>query len=263
MALKAVLFDLGNTLWHIPEPPPVQKVREETMRRIFALLGSWGIEPEGELHFLGRDIRMVIGAADRAAYEGDCVSPDFPTLVGGVAADKGLDLTREQSEQLWEAWNLGGAFFGRRLFDDAIDTLDTLRNCGYRLGCVTNRSFCGPAFMEEIEEHGLTDLFDTIAISCDVGYMKPHPGIYEHALEAAGVEPEEAVMVGDSLRADIAGAQALGMTGIWCQRPGIVEDIDGVRPDFTIDELRDLPRLPCIRADGQAEAGSGPATPTT
>lgn len=249
MTPKAVLFDLGNTLWHIPEPPPVQKVREETMRRIFALLGSWGIEPGGELHFLGRDIRMVIGAADRAAYEGDCLSPDFPTLVGEVAADKGLDLSREESEQLWAAWNLGGPFFGRRLFGDAIETLSTLRDRGYRLGCVTNRSFCGPAFMEEIEENGLGDLFGTIAISCDVGYMKPHPKIYQHALEAIGVGPEDAVMVGDSLRADIGGAQALGMTAVWCQRPGIVEDIDGVRPDFAVDELRDLPQLPCLGSE--------------
>jgi HAD superfamily hydrolase (TIGR01662 family) len=249
VTLKAVLFDLGNTLWHIPEPPPVQKVREETMRRIFALLGSWGIEPGGELHFLGRDIRMVIGAADRTAYEGDCVSPDFPTLVGEVAAGKGLDLTPEQSEQLWAAWNLGGPFFGRRLFSDAIETLSTLHDRGYHLGCVTNRSFCGPAFMEEIEENGLGGLLDTIAISCDVGYLKPHPRIYQHALETIDVEPEEAVMVGDSLRADIAGAQALGMTAVWCRRPGIVEDVDGVRPDFVVDELRDLPQLSCFRPE--------------
>ncbi len=121
MTIKAVLFDLGNTLWHIPEPPPVQSVREETVRRISALLRSWDIEPDGELFFLGRDIRLAIEGADRVAYKGDCISPHFPTLVGQVAAEKGLDLEPEQSERLWETWNLGGIFFGRRLFDGALE----------------------------------------------------------------------------------------------------------------------------------------------
>src|SRR3990172_2364406 len=117
MPIRAVLFDLGNTLWHIPELPPVQQVREETVRRIFALLRSWGVEPEGELYFLGRDIRLAVSEADRSAYEGACVSPDFAAIVRQVAAAKGLDLSPEQSALLWQTWNLEGAFFGRRLFD--------------------------------------------------------------------------------------------------------------------------------------------------
>ncbi len=63
MTKKAILFDLGNTLWHIPERPPVDQIRKETVRRIFGLLGSWGVEPEGELRFLGRDLRLGVGAA--------------------------------------------------------------------------------------------------------------------------------------------------------------------------------------------------------
>lgn len=246
MAISTVLFDLGNTLWHIPDPPPVEEVRKETIRRIFALLDSWGIEPEGELFFLGRDIRFAIEEANRRAYEGDCVSPHFPTVVGEVAAAKGLNLTPAESEQLWESWNLEGAFFGRRLFDDAIDALEALRRRGYRLGCVTNRAFGGPAFASEVEDHGLARFFDVLSVSCDIGFMKPHPQIFQHALDILGVEPEEAVMVGDSLRADVAGAQALGMTAVWREHPGIDEQADGVRPDFVVDELREVPQLPCF-----------------
>jgi putative hydrolase of the HAD superfamily len=255
MTIRAVLFDLGETLWHIPDAPPVEKIREETVRRIFALLRSWGVEPEGELHFLGRDIRLAIGEADSKAYQSDCVSPHFPTVVGKVAAAKGLDLTPEQSEQLWEAWNLGGPFFGRRLFDDATEALETLRDRGYRLGCVTNRAFGGPAFVNEVEEHGLADFFEVVSVSCDLGYMKPHPKIFQHALDALGVPPEETVMVGDSLGADVAGAQALGMTAVWRPRPTKHGEIDGVQPDFVVDELRAIPELPCFRADGRSSDG--------
>ncbi len=246
MAIRAVLFDLGNTLWHIPDPPPVERIRGETVRRIFALLHSWGIEPEGELRFLGRDIRLTTGEADRTAYEGDCVSPHFPTVVREMAATKGLDLTPEQAEELWTTWNLGGPFFGRRLFDDAIETLETLRSRGYRIGCVTNRAFGGPAFVQEVEEHGLAEMLDVMSVSCDMGYMKPHAEIFQHALDRLDVTPQETVMVGDSLRADVGGAQALGMTAVWRRRPQASEQVDGVRPDFVVDELREVPPLSCF-----------------
>lgn len=251
MAIRAVLFDLGDTLWHIPDPPPREKIREETVRRIFSLLRSWEIEPEGELHFLGRDIRLTVDAAIRQAFEGDFLEPHSPTLVRQVAADKGLDLSLEQGEQLWEAWNLGGPFFGRRLFDDAIEMLESLRSAGYRIGCVTNRSFGGPAFVSEVEQHGLADFFEAMAVSCDLGYMKPHPKIFQHALDALAVAPEETAMVGDSLRADVAGAQALGMTAIWRPYHTRRGEVDGVEPNFTIDELREIPRLPCFSLNGQ------------
>ena len=94
-AKKAVLFDLGNTLWHIPERPSVDEIRKETVRRIYGLLGSWGVKPERELRFLGRDIRLAIGAADKAAYESDQLSPDIPALVQKLVGTKGLDISLE------------------------------------------------------------------------------------------------------------------------------------------------------------------------
>ena len=255
MAIRAVLFDLGDTLWHFPQLPPVETIREETVRRISALLRSWDIEPVGELLYLGRDIRLTLEEADREAFQSDLLSPHYPTLVREVAAAKGLDLTPEQGEQLWQTWNLGGAFLGRRLFDDAIETLETLRGRGYRLASVTNRSLGGPRFLEEVDELGLAQFFEEIVISCDLGYMKPHPKIFRHTLEALGIEPQEAVMVGDSLRADVAGAQALGMTAVWYPGPTRHGQADGVQPDFVVDELREIPQLPCFHPDGPSMPG--------
>ena len=255
-AKKAILFDLGNTLWHIPERPPVDEIRKETVRRIYGLLGSWGVKPEGELRFLGRDIRLAIGAADKAAFESDQVSPDIPKLVKDLVATKGLDINLKQSAELWHTWNLEGSFFGRRLFDDAIDTLDELRSRGLRFGCVTNRPYGGPTFVQEVTELGLDDYFDVMSVSCELGYMKPHPKIYEHALAGMNIDPEDAVMVGDSLKADVAGAQALGMIGIWNRHHEIDEsNVDHVEPDFVIDELSELLHLPIFATNGQAPAG--------
>jgi putative hydrolase of the HAD superfamily len=246
MPVRAVLFDLGNTLWHIPDPPLQQEVRNETVRRIRALVRSWGFEVEEHHNFLGRDIRLAITAADREAYESHCVSPDFNKLVHDIAAQHEMEITPAQAEELWETWNLGGAFFGRVLFEDAIDTLHELRDRGYRLACVTNRAFSGRGFQAELDEHGLTGLFDALSVSCDVGYMKPHQEIFQHALDLLDIAPGEAVMVGDSLRADVEGARALGMTGVWRKYARSPERIDGITPDYAVDELREIPYLPCF-----------------
>lgn len=250
MAIRAVLFDLGNTLWHIPELPPPEQIRGETMRRIFGLLRTWDVEPEGDLRFLGRDIRLAIGAADRAAYESHCLSPDYLEIVHNVAVERGLGMTPERARELWHAWNLEGPFFGRRLYAGAIEMLTTLRGRGYALALVTNRVFSGPGYQQELELFGLPGLFDAMAVSCELGYMKPHPKIFEHALDALGVAPEDAVMVGDSLRADVGGGRALGMTTIWRRLPDVNAELGGDEPHFVVDELSEIPHLPCFGPNG-------------
>jgi HAD superfamily hydrolase (TIGR01662 family) len=104
---------------------------------------------------------------------------------------------------------------GRTMFDDAFATLDWLRDRGIRMGVVTNRVFGGPRFQEEMRELRLDAYFESVAVSCDFGYMKPHPKIFEHVLGEMRIDPNETAMVGDSLRADVEAAQALGMTAIW------------------------------------------------
>jgi putative hydrolase of the HAD superfamily len=253
--IKAVLFDLGDTLWHFPNMPPHIVIREETVRRINALLRTWGIDPEGGLLFLGRDIRLAVERVTEEAYRTDNVSPDYPDVCAEVAGSFGLRLTQEQMLELWDAWNLGGQFFGRTLFPDALDTLRWLRGRGFKLGSVTDRAFGGPRFMAELTEYGLDGFFGVVAISSDVGYLKPHPKIFQHALEALGVVPEETMMVGDSLRSDVAGAKALGMVAVW-KRPPLDEptevgadkaDVTGeTAPDYAIDNLWELTELPVL-----------------
>ncbi len=255
MAVTAVLFDLGDTLWHFPNMPQREVIRGETVARISRLLRSWGYPMSGDRRMIGRDIRLAIEEETERAFHGNCVDPGYPEICRRVAARHGMQLTPEQGEELWEAWNLGGRFLGRKLFPDVLDTLRWLSDCGYRLAAVTNRGYSGPRFHEEMQELGLSDLFEVLVISCDVGYMKPHPRIFQVALEQLGVEALAAVMVGDSLRADVAGARALGMTAVW-RRPRADEPVEAttdlpepgpIAPDYVIENLAELKELPVFR----------------
>jgi HAD superfamily hydrolase (TIGR01662 family) len=259
MPVTTVFFDLGDTLWHFPNMPPLDDVRRTTMRQIGGLVqGKWGYDmDEEDRRFIGRNIRLAIQEETHQAFHGDCVDPGYPEICRRIAKEHGMDLTAEQGEELWEAWNLSGQFLNRALFPDVLPTMHELQKRGYRLACITNRGYSGPKFYEELDALGLTPFFEAMVVSCDVGYLKPHPRIYQTALEAMNIEPEEAVMVGDNMRADVEGAKTLGLTAVW-RRPHTGEpheaatdepELSGpIAPDYTINEIGELSDLPILES---------------
>ena len=80
-------------------------------------------------------------------------------------------------------------------------------------------------------------------ISAEVGVAKPDARIFEFALRALGVEPENVWHVGDDLNADVAGAKGASLTAVWLNRRGNLRTGDGPKPDYEIRSLRQLPVL--------------------
>lgn len=249
-AAEAVCFDFGDTLWHFPDPTPARAIAAETVRRLRPLFKAWGAVPSEEtIMRLGERIRADHRAAERAADREDHRSPDYIAITGRCAAAEGFDLSVEQAEALWLRWNLGGPFLGRRILPDTLETLAGLRARGLKVGAITNRALGGEAFADELREHGLLEHFDVVTVSADIGWRKLHPAAYAHALAELNVPPERAVMVGDSLSADVAGASAAGMTTVWMRgvvAPGATPAAGDPSPHYAIDAPAELLRLPML-----------------
>jgi putative hydrolase of the HAD superfamily len=94
---------------------------------------------------------------------------------------------------------------------DGLSTLAELKRRGYRLGLITN---CSEDVQQLWNETALAELFDAVVFSCDVGIAKPDPRIYAIASEQLGVEPDEAVFVGDGANDELAGAERAGMRAV-------------------------------------------------
>ena len=101
------------------------------------------------------------------------------------------------------------------VFPDAMPALDALHNRNLVIGAVSNWIWQLPELLHSLE---LVAQFDFVAASARVGYEKPHPEIFRHALREARVKPEEALHVGDHLDADVAGAQAAGISPVLIDR---------------------------------------------
>ncbi len=120
------------------------------------------------------------------------------------------EIASECATEIEEGWGVSENF---ELFEDALPVLEELRRAQVRIGLVSN----GIRDLTEFVAHHRLDV-DAIVDSRSHGRVKPHPTIFEAALERLGASPAEAVMVGDSLEEDIEGARALGMRAILIDR---------------------------------------------
>lgn len=131
-----------------------------------------------------------------------------------------------------------------KLEEDARQMLDQLKAQDFRLGIVSNAA--DEADVQTlVDQHGLRGYFEQILISASVGYRKPHPYIFQMALSHFNCHPSQAVMVGDTLGADILGARNAGICSVWITRragtPDNRDHLDTIRPDAVINCLADLP----------------------
>src|SRR5947208_4654088 len=219
--LKAVLVDVERTLAR-PGPelgpdgharagerkgPSLEPTRYEAARE--AALVDLRRHPELEhddeiwFRFTERIIRGMGGEAD-SAY--DCA----------------VEITR--------AWERHENF---ELYEDVPEALAAVRSAGLRIGLVSNSA---RDVREFARHHGLE--VDAGISSFHHGRSKPHASIFRAVLDLLGVEPAEAVMVGDTIDDDVEGARALGMRAILLDR-------EGVHPEFEprIETLSELPPL--------------------
>jgi HAD superfamily hydrolase (TIGR01509 family) len=118
-------------------------------------------------------------------------------------------------------------------YDDTVPVLTELRRRGVRIALVSN---VGIDVRPVLEAGDLTRLFDAIVLSYEAGSVKPAASIFETALAAIGVAPENALMVGDSPQDD-AGAALVGIrTLILPRTSGTRHGLDlvlGLVPDLS------------------------------
>jgi HAD superfamily hydrolase (TIGR01549 family) len=104
-----------------------------------------------------------------------------------------------------------------KVLPDTVPTLRKLKSAGYYLAVISNSD---GSVESEIQRAGLGEYLEFVIDSSVVGVEKPHPEIFQIALDRAGVKPGEAVYVGDTYPTDIGGAELAGLRGILMDRVG-------------------------------------------
>jgi HAD superfamily hydrolase (TIGR01549 family) len=201
MDLRAVLFDVDFTLCR-----PGPELLAERYARIAA---RHGLTLETSRYEEAREAAVLNLKRHPELLHDESIWHRFTeeifTGMGGLE-----EIASECATEIEEGWAVSENF---ELFEDALPALEELRAAGLKIGLVSN----GIRDLTEFVAHHRLDV-DAIVDSRSHGRVKPHPTIFQAALELLGVAPVEAVMVGDSLEEDVEGARALGMRAILIDR---------------------------------------------
>ncbi|MDR3575739.1 MAG: HAD family hydrolase [Anaerolineaceae bacterium] len=238
---QVVLFDLGSTLIYFdakwPEIMPVaNRQMVETLLDLGYRLDSErfcaDFERNMQDYYIERDTEFIEYTTDYILHN---------LLEENGYRDPPPEHTRLALDSLYKItqthWKVEA---------DARPAIEDLHACGYRMGLVSNAGDAKDA-LTLFDKTRLRAFFEVAIISAEVGVRKPAPRIFELALKQMNVPPQQAVMVGDTLGADILGARNAGLSSVWITRRADSPDNraheDTIQPDATITALSELPAL--------------------
>lgn len=226
--IKAVFFDLYNTLAGFS--PPREQVQAQAARDFGFDLEAMGIlrgYVEAD-NFMTKQngIRHV---ARLSEGEQQRFFAEYERL---ILEGAGAHISAKLAGEIWR--RVREIPYHLALFDDALPTLEAVKGRGKITGLISNIS---QDLVPLCERLGIKRHLDFIVTSHTAGSEKPHPKIFLKALEDAGVDPHEAIHIGDQYHGDIVGARAVGIYPILVDRDGLLEGYDDVAHIARLDEV--------------------------
>jgi putative hydrolase of the HAD superfamily len=221
--LRAVLFDWGDTLFHFAYDEGLLAAGWEAGLATLECDELPGHEATADV-FRERYLPLLFvpGSVEEVEYPGM-----IRELLGGFGVELGddeLDRFLAAEHAAWEPARVLGA--------DTHALLDSLRGRDLLTGLVSNAFDPGWLLHQDLADMGLAERLDAAVFSSEVGLRKPHPAVFDAALSALGVEPEDALFVGDRRYEDMRGAKELGMATVQAFWFRADDDERGLDPDY-------------------------------
>jgi putative hydrolase of the HAD superfamily len=205
--IRAVIFDYYNTLIDIR----TDEEKQEVFRFLSLYLQYYGVNMSEQTlrAALDHEKKQYLKTKDETYPE-----VDLEIVFGNILQKEGIcnPFGAESCCKLFRL--LSRERF--QLFPDSLPVLKEIKRSGYPMAVVSDaqKVFC----LEEGEMLGLNQFFDHIVLSTQYGFRKPDPRLFSIACSLLGVEPAQAVYIGDDLRKDVRGAQKASMMAVLVNR---------------------------------------------
>ena len=248
--VKGLLFDVHGTLIDKGGMEAVERGRA----KVVAFLNANGISLSNEAY---KEVWIANLKKHRKDYE-QLNEVSFYGWYKGILNDLGISEPNEAwIDQLNEEW-MHGFIETTTEIQPAKQVLSELKPL-YRLSVISNS--LGRNTEVDLVRTGLRDFFDVLIVSSDIGKRKPHPRIFQAALDAMGLKAEEAIMVGDNLQEDIVGAKNAGMKTVYVPQEDSLKMIAELGKTLSESEIKQDPgpeeREALESADGVLESLAG------
>ena len=231
MTVRAVVFDWGGTL---------------TPFHDFDLADLWAaaariLAPERQVELTDALVAVETEFWRRVRSDGGLVSTTLDHVVALAAERTGVHVEAVLRDQALEA-HLEAWTPHTHTDPDAAQLLHALRERGVRTGLLSNTHWPREWHERILARDGVLELIDVRVYTSELAHTKPHAEAFWAVLTPLGVEPADAVMVGDRPVDDISGARAVGMRAVLLPNPQV--PLSAVAPDATISSLPEL--LPLV-----------------
>jgi putative hydrolase of the HAD superfamily len=198
--IRAVTLDVGGTMM---EPWP-------SVGRIYAdVAGEHGVKA-AEVDRLDRQF----AEAWRGRKEFDYSQGAWFELVRRTFGDLAGKLPEAYFPAVYERFATPEVW---RVHEDVVPVLESLAGRGIALGIVSNWDERLKPLLKALKLHSY---FDAVIVSCEIGFTKPSPVIFEQVVRKLGLPAEAILHVGDSAREDVAGARGAGLKALQLVRRG-------------------------------------------
>ena len=231
--VRAVLADLDDTLFDH------RHATREALAVLHAEVGAFQAWPREEFATRHSDVLELMHQSVLAGQLTIEVARTmrFQRLLDDAGGQGAMasDLARRYRVQYEAAW---------QTVPGALALATAVKHAGLAFVIVTNNVTSEQQL--KLERCGLQPYVDALITSEDVGVTKPDARIFHAALASAGVEPSNAVMLGDSWSTDVTGARAAGVRAVWLNRVGSAApepSWDGVREIQSLEPLADVWRI--------------------
>ncbi|BDP33659.1 TPA: HAD-IA family hydrolase [Vibrio parahaemolyticus] len=234
--LKAIFFDMDETLCGTSQA-------DKTAGQKFA---AWIQQTYPQVSdpqaFLQRYLQGVYKKLNAEFPQLVALLPDENAfrcgLIQTILAENGIHIDAEQAQQAQHYFD--SARMGAFTFFPGIKEMLTDLRKHYKLVVITN----GPIFSQhpKLKATQMNEWVDHIIVGGEEPEEKPAASIFQKALNLVDVKPEEALHIGDSLAADIAGANNIGILSVWVNATGASNPTE-ITPNFEIRETVELKEI--------------------
>ncbi len=203
--LDTIYFDNWNTIVMAPN----LMSRGSSTRVLHGYLVDQGFKVDYDAF---REVYSPIAKAHyKTCEEMGHLEPDYRQIIEDACRKLDVDDPVRHSGGAWSHY-LGRWIDETEFFPGVPEMLDALKG-EYKLGVITNY-MDGPTCRKVFDKLGYDELFDTLIVSHELGYMKPAAVLFETAMKETNSEPGSCVMVGDTYSADVVGGKLAGMSTV-------------------------------------------------
>ena len=244
MALKALFFDFGGTLDLYPT------VYEDCIKasgQMLEVLAGAGIDLRDRFssEAFYNHIKAKNDDYRKWKYETLVELPEMEVWKNYILFEESKKELLTDSVVRELTYLIDGGFHTREVRPEAESALEQLEKTGLIMGIISNVLSLDQV-PRDLKRYGLEKFFNPVITSAAFGKVKPHPSIFIHAAEAAGVRPDECVYIGNSPLKDVKGARNAGFAAVVQIIYGLNSSSDTCPeavPDFLISSLLELPEI--------------------